>query len=61
MAKEKGIQNPNVKSVSAWTPIEDRHKKRKLVKGEPKTYEQSMEILRDTMQKSCNKGTCTWN
>lgn len=57
---DKGIQNPNVKSVSAWTPIDDRHKKRKVKKGEPTTYEQDLDNLRDTMQKSCDKGTCKW-
>ncbi len=60
MTDKKGKQNPNVKSVSAWTPIDDRHKMRKVMKGDT-TYEQDLDNLREHMRKSCNTGTCAWD
>lgn len=55
-----GKQNPNVLDVSPWTPIDDRQKPRKVKKGEPTTYEQDLDNLREHMRKSCDKGTCNW-
>ncbi len=60
MADKKGIQNPNVKDVSVWTPIDDRHKVRKLKKGSPTSYEDDIDVLRETMRKTCDKGTCSY-
>lgn len=59
--EDRSKQNPNVKDVSAWTPIDNRQKERKINKGEPKTYEQDLDVLRERMRKSCNEGTCKWN
>lgn len=61
MTKDRSKQNPNVKDVSAWTPIDNRHKARKTKGGEPKTYEQDLDVLREEMRKSCDKGTCKWS
>jgi len=57
---DRSKQNPNVKDVSAWTQIDDRHKPKKLTKGEPTTYEQDLDNLREHMRRSCDKGTCNW-
>ncbi len=61
MADKKSIQNPNVKDVSIYTPIDDRHKPRKLKKGGPTSYEDDLDVLREKMRKSSDKGTSNWS
>lgn len=61
MAKDKSTQNPNVKSVSVYTPIDNRHKKRKVKTKGSTSYEQDLDVLREKMRKSCDKGTCNWS
>ena len=57
---KKNKQNKNVETASAWTPIDDRQKSKKVPGPEPRNYEADLDNLRNTMKKSCDKGTCAW-
>jgi hypothetical protein len=45
---------------SLWKKIDDRQKKKKMTAKEPRTWEQDMDNIRETMRESCEKGTCIW-
>ena len=48
------------KDVTLWKKDDDRQKKRKVTPKEPRSWEQDMDNMRETMRKSCDKGSCMY-